>query len=100
MSGCFDRVRCQCDCLEPVKEWLQPKRNMFASIVAGTLVSPLQIWSKTLSKSNTFLQIYYVTHAQFAVGWWVVIDACAEYAEPKTAAYHICGLVSTIALFM
>ena len=37
---------------------------------------------------------------QFAIGWWVVIDACAEYAEPKTAAYHICGIFSTIALFM
>lgn len=38
MSGCFDKVRCSCDCLEPAKEWLQPKRNMFASILAGTLV--------------------------------------------------------------
>ena len=40
MSGCLDRVRCgcDCDCLEPVKEWLRPKRNMFASVIAGTLV--------------------------------------------------------------
>ncbi len=40
MSGCLDRIRCQCDCLEPIKEWMQPKRNMFASIAAGTLVCP------------------------------------------------------------
>ena len=37
---------------------------------------------------------------QFALGWWAVIDGCAEYSEPKTAAYHICGILSTIALFM
>jgi hypothetical protein len=41
MSGCLDRVSCgcDCDCLEPVKEWLRPKRNVFASVIAGTLVS-------------------------------------------------------------
>lgn len=38
MSGCLDRIRCQCDCFEPVKEWLQPKRNLFASVASGTLV--------------------------------------------------------------
>ena len=40
MSGCLDRVdcRCDCDCLDAVKEWLSPKRNMIASIVAGCLV--------------------------------------------------------------
>ena len=41
MSGCLDRVSCSCDWLEPVKEWIQPKRNMFASILSGTLVSVL-----------------------------------------------------------
>ena len=50
MSGCLDRVRCQCDCLEPIKEWMQPKRNMFASIAAGTLVCLLQILHKVLVK--------------------------------------------------
>lgn len=93
MSGCLDRVRFQCDCLEPIKEWMQPKRNMFASIAAGTLVCLLQIWYKSVDESNTFL-------TQFAIGWWAVIDACAEYSEPRTAAYHICGIFSTIALFM
>ena len=37
---------------------------------------------------------------QFAVGWWFVIDACAERAEPVYAAFHICGIFSTIALLM
>ena len=43
MSGCLDRVdcRCDCDCLDAVKEWLSPKRNMIASIVAGCLVRSL-----------------------------------------------------------
>ena len=39
-------------------------------------------------------------HFQFAVGWWCVIDACVEMAEPIYAAYHICGIFSTIALLM
>ena len=39
MSGCLDRVQCSCEWLEPVKEWFRPKRNLLASIVAGTLVS-------------------------------------------------------------
>ena len=39
-------------------------------------------------------------HFQFAIGWWCVIDACAELAEPLYAAYHICGIFSTIALLM
>ena len=38
MSGCLDRVRCRCDWLDPAVEWLKPKRNMFASIISGTLV--------------------------------------------------------------
>jgi len=42
MSGCLDRVDCSCECLEPAKEWLKPKRNMIASIISGTLVSVLE----------------------------------------------------------
>ena len=48
---------------------------------------------KSFSESDIF-------PTQFAIGWWAVIDACAEYSEPRTAAYHICGIFSTIALFM
>jgi hypothetical protein len=48
-------------------------RNMIASIVAGTF---------------------------FALGWWIVIDAVVDYAEPLYAAYFICGIFSTLALFM
>jgi hypothetical protein len=73
MSGCLDKLSCSCGCLDPALEWLKPKRNMIASIVAGTL---------------------------FAVGWWFAIDACAERAEPVYAAFHICGIFSTIALLM
>ncbi|CAI8053614.1 Transmembrane protein 50B [Geodia barretti] len=73
MSGCLDKLNCRCGCLDPALEWLKPKRNMIASVVAGTL---------------------------FAVGWWFAIDACAERAEPVYAAFHICGIFSTIALLM
>lgn len=45
MSGCLDKVDCRCDCdsLERVREWLRPKRNMFASIIAGILVRKVTI---------------------------------------------------------
>ena len=39
MSGCLDRVSCDCECSEPFREWIKKKRNMFASIISGTLVS-------------------------------------------------------------
>ena len=38
MSGCLDKLSCSCGCLDPALDWLKPKRNMIASIVAGTLV--------------------------------------------------------------
>lgn len=40
MSGCLDKISCECDCCdcEPFKEWLRARRNMFASVISGTLV--------------------------------------------------------------
>ena len=66
---------------------------MFASIVAGTLV-----YLNKFEEKRWYYQ--HLLFAQFALGWWAVIDACAEYSEAKTAAYHICGIFSTIALLM
>ena len=37
---------------------------------------------------------------KFSLGWWIVIDAVVDYAEPLYAAYFVCGLFSTLALFM
>ena len=48
MSGCLDRVDCSCECVEPAREWLKPKRNMFASIVSGTLVSVIEFINEVL----------------------------------------------------
>lgn len=94
MSGCLDRVSCGCDCefLEPAKEWLRPKRNMFASVIAGTLVKDQGFVFNVLTTINFGMQ--------FSLGWWAVIDASVEYAEPIYVAFHICGIVSTVALLM
>ena len=94
MSGCLDRLRCDCDCdcLEPVKEWVRPKRNMIASVISGTLVS--------CGVMHTLMSIMDIFTWQFSVGWWLVIDACADHATPIYAAFNICGIVSTIALLM
>lgn len=39
---------------------------------------------------------------QFALGWWCVIDAAAQY--PSNAdfnhAYHVCGVIATLAMLM
>ncbi|XP_066922487.1 transmembrane protein 50A-like [Clytia hemisphaerica] len=51
---------------------LSEKRNQLASIAAGAL---------------------------FFIGWWFIIDAAANTPLDKNA-YHTCGVVSTIALFM
>jgi len=51
------------------------KRNLLCSVFAGSL---------------------------FTVGWWILIDAAAAYPDTKefTHAYHTCGVIGTIALFM
>jgi len=51
------------------------RRNIIASVAAGTI---------------------------FSIGWWIVIDAAAIYPEQKefNHAYHTCGVIATIALFM
>jgi len=39
---------------------------------------------------------------QFAVGWWIIIDAAIAYPLQKDFhhACHICGVLATVALFM
>ncbi|CAL7943153.1 unnamed protein product [Xylocopa violacea] len=49
------------------------KRNILASMVAGTL---------------------------FFAGWWFIIDAHAKYPLEMSKAYHVCGIFGTISLFM
>lgn len=71
MSGCFDNININ----RP--EWLDfsEKRNAIASIVAGTL---------------------------FFTGWWIILDVAACYPEKKQFdhAYHVCGVIGTLSLFM
>lgn len=54
---------------------LGERRNLVASIVSGTL---------------------------FFVGWWIIIDAAANYPDQTefNHAFHTCGAVGTIAFFM
>jgi hypothetical protein len=41
-------------------------------------------------------------HVQFSVGWWIIIDAAAQYPleSQMKHAYHACGVMATIAMFM
>lgn len=51
------------------------RRNFLASVVSGSL---------------------------FALGWWCVIDAAAQYPknEDFNHAYHVCGVIATLAMLM
>lgn len=71
MAGCFDNVNLECGCLGDGAV----KRNVLASIAAGTI---------------------------FSIGWWIVIDAAAAYPDQEkfNHAYHTCGVIATVALFM
>jgi len=64
-------------CLEnlPACVWFEggDKRNALASILAGFL---------------------------FFTGWWFMIDANAKYPTSVAGAYHVCGVVGTISLYM
>ena len=39
---------------------------------------------------------------QFFTGWWIIIDVAAHYPtqEEFNHAYHVCGVMATISLFM
>lgn len=68
MSGCLDKLQCSCGWLDPALEWLRPKRNMIASIVAGTLVGyhdPHALCSLPLSCCAPFVH--------FSVCCWMVV---------------------------
>ncbi|KZC07376.1 PREDICTED: transmembrane protein 50A [Dufourea novaeangliae] len=60
---------------EPSCVWFEigEKRNILASMLAGTL---------------------------FSVGWWFIIDAHAKYPSEMPSAYHLCGVFGTLSLFM
>jgi len=70
MSGCFNLHFNRPEWLD-----LENKRNMIASIAAGTF---------------------------FALGWWLIIDVAARYPSSNDFdhAYHVCGVLSSISLIM
>lgn len=72
MSGCLDK--CMCPDWE-IWNHIRERRNMISSIVAGGM---------------------------FAIGWWIIIDAAIAYPSQKDFhhACHVCGVMSTVALFM
>ncbi|XP_059479939.1 transmembrane protein 50A isoform X2 [Neocloeon triangulifer] len=71
MSGCFENINF------PACEWFEggDRKNAFASIASGIL---------------------------FFTGWWIIIDIAAAYPDSNVFnhAYHTCGVVGTISLFM
>ncbi|XP_074602106.1 transmembrane protein 50A [Brevipalpus obovatus] len=70
MAGCLDNIQVS------LPDWLElgEKRNAVSSIVAGSL---------------------------FFLGWWVIIDIAAFAASSDfNHAYHVCGIIATISLFM
>lgn len=71
MAGCLDNINLECACMGDGAA----RRNVIASIAAGTI---------------------------FSIGWWIVIDAAAIYPLSKdfNHAYHTCGVIATVALFM
>ena len=67
---------------------------------SGRSAYSLCAWVCVCAVSNISQCCAQLFNFQFAVGWWFAIDACAERAEPVYAAFHICGIFSTIALLM
>jgi len=71
MAGCLDNIQIR----RP--DWLElgEKRNAVAAITAG---------------------------AMFFIGWWIIIDISARYPSSSefNHAYHVCGILGTISLFM
>ncbi|XP_014674486.1 PREDICTED: transmembrane protein 50B-like [Priapulus caudatus] len=71
MAGCLDSFQW------PQCEWLNldDRRNAIASIFSGFL---------------------------FFTGWWIIIDVAARYPSGNDFmhAYHVCGVVGTLAFFM
>ncbi|XP_071440976.1 transmembrane protein 50A-like [Hetaerina americana] len=71
MAGCFENVHI------PACKWFEggDKRNAVASMVAGVM---------------------------FFMGWWFIIDVASTYPDMAAFnhAYHICGVVGTISLFI
>ncbi|XP_052240677.1 transmembrane protein 50B-like isoform X2 [Dreissena polymorpha] len=71
MSGLLDNCRLpECECIQ-----IGERRNLIASIVAGTL---------------------------FFSGWWIAIDAAVIYPDQKDMhhAVHTCGVIGTLAFFL
>lgn len=74
MPGCCvpitENMAALCENWEPGE-----RRNFIASVVSGTL---------------------------FALGWWCIIDAAAQYPsnEVFNHAYHVCGVIATLAMLM
>eukprot|EP00795_Rhopilema_esculentum_P013406 gene13406-4271_t len=84
MSGCLDGIHCphiEIDCGE--------KRNQIASVVAG---GEFQMLAALVINENQNVSVW-------QYGWWFAIDTAAN--DPLTnKTFHLCGVASTIALFM
>lgn len=93
MSSCIEScLRVNCNLQDTFDD--SEKRNKIISIIAGSFVSLLFFHVKILF----FLRI---NCFQFFIGWWIIIDISARHSSVDFSnAYHVCGVLGTISLFM
>lgn len=59
---------------------------------------PACVWFEGGDKRNAFASI--LAGFLFFSGWWFIIDANATHPESIYGAYHVCGIIGTLSLFM
>ncbi|KAL7644051.1 UNVERIFIED_CONTAM: hypothetical protein RMT77_004863 [Armadillidium vulgare] len=67
--------------------------------ICGNLPNPCNEWEET-EKRNFITSV--LSGCLFFGGWWIVIDAAAQYPsnDQFLHAYHTCGVMATLAMFM
>uniref|UniRef100_A0A069DPH9 Putative conserved plasma membrane protein n=1 Tax=Panstrongylus megistus TaxID=65343 RepID=A0A069DPH9_9HEMI len=59
---------------------------------------PSCIWFEGGDKKNAISSL--VAGLLFFTGWWLTIDANATHSDSFHGAYHVCGIIGTLSLFM
>ena len=98
MSGCLDNMQI------PQVE-VGEKRNKYASILSGILVSYIDIKRQALKEKIWYRFVHIqriIIPLQFFSGWWFAIDAAAVHPEKTELkdVFQICGVFGTISFFM
>ncbi|XP_015119875.1 transmembrane protein 50A [Diachasma alloeum] len=59
---------------------------------------PSCVWFEAGEKRNALMSM--LAGTLFFTGWWFIIDAHAKYHTEMVSAYHVCGVLGTLSLFM